>query len=126
LCISRNKYIRVRVRVRVRVDFVRPLCFYYYLSKHHHHYCCSGVKGGQLKGSHLSPTGTAHKGVKTGGTGSLGSISARAGSSLGFDLKGSLAAIGQWVDDMDSDDEDVSEGLRMINLTSKLTFMLTL
>lgn len=30
----------------------------------------------------------------------------QAGRSLGFDLKGSLAAINQWVEQMDSDDEN--------------------
>ena len=34
----------------------------------------------------------------------------QAGNSLGFDLLGSLAAIGQWVDDMDTEDEDEDEG----------------
>lgn len=36
-------------------------------------------------------------------------VASMAGVSLGFDLKGSLAAIDQWVEEMDSDDDDGSD-----------------
>lgn len=39
--------------------------------------------------------------------------------SLGFDLKGSLAAINQWVDDQDSDDDDEEEENENVPSTSK-------
>ena len=38
-------------------------------------------------------------------------VASIAGISLGFDLKGSLAAIDQWVEDMDSDDDSDEPGL---------------
>jgi hypothetical protein len=69
----------------------------------------SDLAGAGTKKPLSSRTTGPGQGDDLAGAGTNNTLSSRAGVNLGFDLKGSLAAIGKWVDDMDSEDEEEEE-----------------